>query len=177
MSTASNATRAAHHAVESAFPSSRAEKWVLAAALITALAYGFRRLIEPSVSSAPAQGGQVAQLLGTGSPPPPAGKWAIAYGVGFIALALMAELAPELAAALAGMEITGVVLGNANGIVTDLASLGLSDSSTSTSTSTSSSTSAANVADTATASGVLAGDTAAQAAARADAATHLKAST
>lgn len=101
----------------------RANKWVLASAVITGMIYAFRRLIEPSVSSAPAKGGKGAQLLGAGSPPPALGQWVVAYGVGHIMLAVLALGAPEVAASLAMLVIAGELLTNGLSVVADIAGL------------------------------------------------------
>lgn len=105
------------------FTAQRAQQWVLAAAVITAVVYTFRRISEGAVSTAPAKGGKVSALLGTGSPPPPLGQWAIAYGAGFTLLALVSVAAPELAGSLAMLELVGCVLGNGNALAGDLSKL------------------------------------------------------
>lgn len=101
------------------FSTDRAQKWILAAALITGIVYAFRAVIEPSVSSSPAKG---SSLLG-GSPPPPVGKWAVAYGAGFLMLSILALGAPEVAGSFAMLEIAGVLLTNGTSVIADLSGL------------------------------------------------------
>lgn len=105
------------------FGTLRAQKWILAAALVTAISYAFRRLVEPSVTAAPARGGKVAQLLGSGSPPPPLGQWAIAYGAGFLMLSIVSLGAPEVAASLAMLELAGVALTSGTSLLADIGNL------------------------------------------------------
>ena len=105
------------------FSSFRAQRWVMGAALVLAMTYAFRRLVENSVTSAPASGGKVASLLGTGKPPPPLGQWAIAYGAGFLMLSVLAMGAPEVAASLAMMVVVGSTLANGTTVVADIRQL------------------------------------------------------
>jgi hypothetical protein len=102
------------------FSSEHAQQWVLASAILLAVTYTFRRLIEPSVSAAPAKGSKASALLGAGSPPPPLGQWAVSFGAAFTILALMTLAAPELAASLALMAATGSLLTNGISVVADL---------------------------------------------------------
>lgn len=105
------------------FTSNQAQKWVLAAAIVIAMTYTFRKLIEPGMTAAPAKGSTAHKLAGAGSPPPPLGQWAVAYGAGFTFLALMTVAAPELAASLAMLATAGSLLTNGTSIVADLAGL------------------------------------------------------
>ncbi|HWD76348.1 MAG TPA: hypothetical protein VG371_14500 [Solirubrobacteraceae bacterium] len=105
------------------FTTGRAQRWVLTAAILTAVIYAFRRTVEPAASTAPAKGGKAAALLGAGSPPPPLGQWAVAYATGFVFLSLLTLGAPELAASLAGMMVVGGLLTNGNSIATDISQL------------------------------------------------------
>lgn len=111
------------------FTSQKAQTWVLAAAIVIAVTYTFRRLIEPGMTTAPAKGTTAHKLAGAGSPPPPLGQWAVAYGAGFTFLALMTVAAPELAASLAMLATAGTLLTNGTSIVADLAGLEGSSSS------------------------------------------------
>jgi hypothetical protein len=105
------------------FGTARAQKWVLAAAILTAIIYGFRRALEPSVQQAPARGGTASKLAGAGSPPPSLGHWAVAYGAGFILLSFVSLGAPEVAASIAMLMVAGTMITNGTAIVTDIQTL------------------------------------------------------
>lgn len=105
------------------FGTARAQKWVLTAALVTAIIYGFRRALEPSVQQAPARGGTAAKLTGAGSPPPALGHWAVAYGAGFMMLSMLAIAAPEAAGSVAMLIVAGSLLTNGTAIVADIGNL------------------------------------------------------
>jgi len=105
------------------FTSEKAQGWVLTAAIVTAVIYAFRRVIEPSVSSAPAKGSKASRVLGAGSPPAPVGQWAIAYGAAFLMLALVAEVSPETAGSLAILVTLTTLLTNGPAIVADIKSV------------------------------------------------------
>jgi hypothetical protein len=119
------------------FGTLRAQKWVLTAAILTAIIYAFRRLVEPSLSAAPPQGGQAQKLIGSGSPPPALGEWAVAYGTGFLLLSILTLGAPEVAGSLAMLLIAGELLTNGLAIAADIGNL---EKQLSGSTSSSSST-------------------------------------
>lgn len=104
------------------FTSARAQRWILASAIVIALTYSLRRIVEPA-TEAPARGGKASRLAGAGSPPPSLSHWAVAYGAGFAMLALVAMAAPELAASLAALTVTGTLLANGTSIVADIAGL------------------------------------------------------
>lgn len=114
------------------FGTQRAQKWVLAAAILSAVMYGFRRIVEPSVSEAPARGGKVAKITGAGSPPPSLSHWAISYGAGFFLLSVLSFGAPEVAASIAMLMVAGTGLTNGTAILTDINSLEGASSSTAT---------------------------------------------
>lgn len=116
------------------FTTGRAERWILAAALITAVTYAFRRLVEPSLSSAPERGGQGSRMAGAGSPPPALAQWAIAYSAGFLMLSVIALGAPELAASLAMLALAGNLLANGTSLVADLTNLESGTASAATTT-------------------------------------------
>lgn len=103
------------------YSTARAQQIILAAALITAVVYAFRRAIEPAVSAAPARGGKAHALAGLGSPPPALGVWAFAYGTGFLMLSVLSLGAPELAGGLAALVIAGELLTNGQAIAADVA--------------------------------------------------------
>jgi hypothetical protein len=105
------------------FTTARAQQWVLASAIVVAVVYVFRSLVEPAMTTAPAKGSKVSAILGAGSPPPALGTWAISYGAGFIFLAVISLAAPELAATLALMTATGSLLANGQSVASDLANL------------------------------------------------------
>lgn len=105
------------------FTTAKAESWVLASAMIVGAVYGFRRIIEPSVTTAPARGGKAAALLGAGSPPAALGQWAVAYSTSYIFLSIGAIIAPELAAALAMLIVGASLLSNGISVSTDLTTL------------------------------------------------------
>lgn len=105
------------------FSPQKAQQWVLVAAVVTGIVYTFRRIIEPSVTTAPKKGTKAAALAGAGSPPPALGQWAIAYGAGFLFLSLMAVAAPELAGSLAMLELAGTLLTNGTSILADITGL------------------------------------------------------
>jgi hypothetical protein len=107
----------------SGFTPARAQSWILAAAVVIAVIYGVRRLVEPSLSSAPAKGGTAATLAGAGSPPPTLAHWLVAYGAGFGMLALLALAAPELAGSLALLAAAGSLLTNGTSLVADITGL------------------------------------------------------
>lgn len=102
--------------------SARAQRWVLAAAIVVGLTYALRRFVEPGMSIPP-RGGRNARLAGTGSPPPALPQWAVAYGAGFMILGLVALPAPEVAAALSVLVVTGTLLGNGLALADDLREL------------------------------------------------------
>jgi hypothetical protein len=105
------------------FSAARAQKWILAAALISALTYGFRLIIEPTVTTAPARGGKAATLAGAGSPPPPLSHWAVSYGAGFLMLSIVSLAAPEVAASIAMLMAAGTFLSHGTSIVADITGL------------------------------------------------------
>jgi hypothetical protein len=107
-----------------AFSSARAQRWVMAAAIVVAMTYTLRRIVEPAMTTAPARGTQAARLAGHGSPPPSLQRWAVAYGGGFMMLALVAFPAPEVAASLAMLLVVGTLLTNGTAIAADLNTLG-----------------------------------------------------
>lgn len=100
--------------------SARAQRWVLAAAIVVGMTYALRRFVEPAMIDAPTRGGPKARIAGPGTPPPALAHWAVAYGAGFTLLALLALPAPELAGALAILVVTGTLLGNGGALATDL---------------------------------------------------------
>jgi len=105
------------------FTTARAQRWIIAAALITAMTYAFRRMVEGPLAETSGQqnhGSTLSRFVGSGSPPVPLAHWALAYGAGFLGLSLLALGAPELAGALAVLEIAGTVLTNGSAIATDL---------------------------------------------------------
>lgn len=105
------------------FTTQRAQRWVLGAAILIAVTYAFRRIVEPSVTTSPARGGTAKKIAGAGSPPPPLGQWAVAYGAGFLLLSVMSLGAPEVAASLAALTVAGSFLTNGTTIVADIAGL------------------------------------------------------
>jgi len=105
------------------FTSARAQRWVLTAAILTAVIYTFRRIVEPSVLTAPPRGGTTAKLTGSGSPPPSLGHWAVAYGTGFVLLSVLTLGAPEVAASLAMLMVAGSALTNGSSLVADVTGL------------------------------------------------------
>jgi hypothetical protein len=105
------------------FGTARAQKWILAAAILTAVIYGFRRALEPSVAQAPARGGTTSKLAGAGSPPPSLGHWAVAYGAGFVLLSFLSLGAPEVAASIAMLMVAGTAITNGTALVTDIQTL------------------------------------------------------
>jgi hypothetical protein len=105
------------------FTTGRAQKWVLTAAILVAVMYAFRRIVEPSVTTAPARGGTAAKITGAGSPPPALGQWAVSYGVGFLLLSVIALGAPELAASVAMLMVAGSFLTNGTSLIADISGL------------------------------------------------------
>jgi hypothetical protein len=97
----------------------KAQAWILTAALVTAIVYAFRRLIEPATPSTKKGASKAAALLGAG-PTPPLEQWSISYGAAFMMLSILALGAPELAASLALMGVTGNLLANGITIAADL---------------------------------------------------------
>lgn len=110
-----------HTGQSAAFSTSRANKWVLTSALLTAIVYLVRHLVEGETSPAPATN-TARQFLGQGSPPS-FGQWAIAYGTGYTMLALLATAEPELAAGLAMFGLAVVFLESGGQLATDLQGL------------------------------------------------------
>lgn len=104
------------------FTSQRAQRWVLAAALLSAMIYGFRRIIEPVSGNTTSSGTAAQKLAGTGTPPT-LSHWAIAYGAGFLMLSVISLGAPELAASLAMLMVVGELLSNGTTIVADITGL------------------------------------------------------
>lgn len=105
------------------FSSARAQRWVMAAALIVGMTYALRRIVEPGMAAAPARGSTAHRVAGAGSPPPSLQRWAVAYGTGFTILALVALPAPEVAGSLAVLVVAGTLLANGTSITADLAHL------------------------------------------------------
>lgn len=99
------------------FSTQRAQKWVLASALITALVYGIRR-ITGDTAAAPG----LKNVAGIGQPTTLA-HWAVSYGIAYTMLALLAVAAPEAAASLAMLTLLGNLLANGKGLASDLKSL------------------------------------------------------
>lgn len=105
------------------FGTAKAQRWILASALIVGMTYMLRRFVEPTVTDAPARGGKAQRLAGHGSPPPSLAHWSTAYAAGFMFLALLALPAPELAASIAVLATTGTLLSNGLAIAADLGNL------------------------------------------------------
>jgi hypothetical protein len=103
------------------FTSARAEKWVLASALITGVVYVVRHLVEGESSAPPATSAARA-FLGQGSPPS-VGQWLIAYATGFLFLSIMAALAPELAASAAMFVVFTTFIESGGQLASDLKQL------------------------------------------------------
>jgi hypothetical protein len=103
------------------FTSARAEKWVMASALITAIVYLVRHLVEGESSPEPATSAARA-FLGQGSPPS-VGQWLIAYATGFLGLAILAALAPEIAASAAMFVVFATFIESGGQLATDLQKL------------------------------------------------------
>lgn len=103
------------------FTGPRAQKWVLTSALVTALIYTVRHLVEGDTSPAPASNA-ARQFLGQGSPPS-FGQWAIAYGTAFLGLSLLAVAAPEVAASLAMFTLVVTFLESGGQLANDLKAL------------------------------------------------------
>lgn len=102
------------------FSTAKAQRWILGSAIVVAMVYMLRRFTE---DDPPARGSTAARLAGHGSPPPQLAHWTIAYATGFMFLALIALPAPELAASLAMLTVTGTLLTNGTAIAADLAEL------------------------------------------------------
>ena len=100
------------------FTPAKAQKWVMTAALVTAIVYVVRHLTEPEAARSPATSA-ARQFLGQGSPPNLA-QWLIAYSVGFLSLSLLTVAAPELAAAFAMFYLGTVFLESGGQLATDL---------------------------------------------------------
>jgi len=103
------------------FTSARAEKWVMTSALITAVVYLVRHLVEGQSSPEPATSAARA-FLGQGSPPN-VGQWLIAYATGFLLLAILAALAPELAAGSAMLIVFATFIESGGQLAADLKSI------------------------------------------------------
>ena len=103
------------------FTSARAEKWVLASSLITAIVYVVRHLVEGESSPEPATSAARA-FLGQGSPPS-IGQWLIAYATGFLGLSILAALAPEVAASAAMFVVFATFIESGGQLATDLKNL------------------------------------------------------
>ncbi|HET9721121.1 MAG TPA: hypothetical protein VFP55_13655 [Solirubrobacteraceae bacterium] len=104
------------------FTTSRAQRWVLTAGLLTLIIYTFRRIVEPTTSAAP-RGGSAARLAGHGSPPPSLEHWAVSYGAAFLGLSILAMATPELAASIAALAVAGNLLSNGSAITSDITRL------------------------------------------------------
>lgn len=103
------------------FSTHRANEWIIVTAIVTALAYTFRRLVSPT-QAATGGGHTAARLVGAG-PPPPLEQWAVAYTGAFFGLALLAVAAPEVAATLALMMAVGELIANGTAIASELQGL------------------------------------------------------
>lgn len=102
------------------FTQQQAQKWILASAVVLAVIYGFRRLVETAAPSQPS--GPISSLIGTGAPPP-AMQWAVSYAVAMFGLSLLALAAPEVAGGLAMMTVAGALLTNGTAVSRDVAAL------------------------------------------------------
>lgn len=102
----------------------RAQRWVLASAVITALIYAFRKAVEPAgAQTTPAKKHSgLATLAGAGQPPS-LEQWAVSYGVAFTMLAMLALALPEIAATIAAMMVAGNLLTNGMAIASDIGNL------------------------------------------------------
>lgn len=104
------------------FGTARAQKWVLTAAILSAVMYGFRRIIEGANGNTTSKGTATQKLIGTGTPPT-LSHWAVAYGAGFMLLSFLSLGAPEVAASIAMLMVLGEVLTNGTTITADIAGL------------------------------------------------------
>lgn len=106
------------------FTTSRAQRWILTSAILTAVIYAFRRLVEPTTGAAsPAKGGALARLAGAGTPPASVEHWAVGYSAAYLMLAILALVAPEAAASLAAITVLGNLLTNGTTIAADITGL------------------------------------------------------
>ena len=103
------------------FTSARAEKWVMTSAIITAIVYVVRHLVEGESSPEPATSAARA-FLGQGSPPS-ISQWLIAYATGFLSLSILAALAPEIAASAAMFVVFATFIESGGQLATDLKNL------------------------------------------------------
>lgn len=108
--------------VTQGFSSTRAQQWILVAAILTGVIYGFRRVVEPASGSSSPSSGKLARLAGAGAPPD-LEHWAVSYGAAFLMLSVLSLGAPELAASIAAMAVAGNLLANGTTIAADLAGL------------------------------------------------------
>lgn len=104
------------------FSTQRAQKWILAAAILSAVIYGFRRIVEPATGNTSSTGTAAQKLAGTATPPT-ASHWAVAYGAGFLILSVISLGAPEVAASIAMLMVVGELLTNGVTIASDIANL------------------------------------------------------
>lgn len=101
------------------FSSERAQRWVLIAAILTAVIYGFRRIVEPTTGTGQPAPNTIAKLAGIGAPPTVA-QWAVSFSVAFLMLSALAMAAPEAAATLAGVMVVSNLLANGGQIARDI---------------------------------------------------------
>lgn len=100
----------------------KAQGYILVCAVITAVIYTFRRLVEPTTGTSSTSSSKLAQLAGAGAPPS-LEQWIVSYGTAFFMLAVLALAAPELAVSLALMGTIGNLLTNGTTIAADISGL------------------------------------------------------
>lgn len=140
------------------FTTAKAQSWVLVSAVLTAVIYAFRKMVEPSTPPSK-KTGKLASLVGAGQTPTTE-NWVISYGAAFMILSIVALGAPELAASLAIMALAGNLLTNGITLASDLTNL----EGTVTPTSTNEATIGAATQQTATGAGAAVSGAAAGAA-------------
>lgn len=109
-----------------------AETAVMISALVVGGLYGYRKMTEGVIAAgklakdgsgldrAVGPSSKVAQALGAGSPPAPAGKFLVGFGFTYLALAVLAAGVPDLAGAMAILIALACILTNGVSVFSDL---------------------------------------------------------
>jgi hypothetical protein len=96
-----------------------AEQAVMASAIVVAGTWGYRKLVEPTASTAEVSS-PVKQLIGLEPTPAPAAKFMVAFGFTYLALSLATMGAPDVAGSMAILIATGSILSNGATLFTDV---------------------------------------------------------
>lgn len=96
-----------------------AEQTIMAGALLQGVVYGYRHLTEGTGPAPTSPSNALARTLGKGELPP-IGTWAVAWGVEWFTISMLALASPQLAGSFALLIIVSTILLNGKPIGKDV---------------------------------------------------------